>query len=801
MFLKHFFGHKGILGINARNLLYLKPYNPEKAIRLADDKIKTKQFLSTRGIPVPKLYNILRDSKEVENFNLNSLPSSFVLKPNKGYGGEGIIPIIGKKGNKWIAANDKLLSKEELKVQINDILAGRFSLSNVADQAFFEQLIVTDDRLKKYTYKGLPDIRVVVHNLIPVMAMLRIPTQESQGKANLHLGAVGVGIDIAKGQVTYIVHNNKIVDEIPNIGSIKGFKIPYWDDILTIASRAQLITNLGYLAADICIDQNSGPVLLEINARGGLGVQNANLAPLRKRLERIEGVKVTNPTKGVRIAKDMFGNVVEKEIHSMSGKTVIRTTETVELINKEGKVKVHAQIDTAQKRSVIDEKFAQKAKFLDSTKNYDDEKSTLKIKFNLKGRRIKTVVDVEPIPSKDHKFVLGLRDLQDFMIDTSPKEKRSRFKANPHKQEIDIYKRPITINYDYVDHELFLIDRKIKLLYHLRPVNLESEKAKFLKDSSKNPLFEYPKLKFNELELRSRLEKLKIDDSPTGKMFKNKREEILSKINILTSIDEKNFTENSIKLYGKPSKKDVNKCKKVLADFNFENIKKTQPIYNAKEVKEKFEEVLKLYELKDWKVRIKDELVTSCVAGKNKVILLKNVKFSREKIEKLIIHEIETHLLTAENGKMQPYKIFSRGLAKNLSTQEGLAIYNIEKQSFEPFDQNLKILSFVVAINKALESSFIEVYRELRDKYKMNSHSAFGTVLKVKRGFRNTEKSGAFTKDYIYYKGYKEVNDFVSNGGDVKDLYMGKLNVDDLGDVKEIQNIKEALILPKWLKR
>jgi len=163
-----------------------------------------------------------------------------------------------------------------------------------------------------------------------VMAMLRLPTKDSDGKANMHLGAVGVGIDISKGETTYIAYKNRIIDEVPGAGPIRGLKIPYWDDILMIASKCQLITNLGYMAVDIAIDKTSGPVLIEINARAGLAVQIANLAPLKKRLQRIEGVKVTTPIKGVRIAKDMFGNVVEKGIHQVSGKTLVGAEEIVE---------------------------------------------------------------------------------------------------------------------------------------------------------------------------------------------------------------------------------------------------------------------------------------------------------------------------------------------------------------------------------------------------------------------------------------------------------------------------------------
>jgi len=116
--------------------------------------------------------------------------------------------------------------------------------------------------------------------------MLRLPSVESEGKANLHLGAYGAGIDLAKGVVTYLTHRGKIIKEIPEIGSVKGLKIPYWDDILRIACQSQLASNLGYMGADIAIDKFLGPVLLEINARAGIGIQLANLSPLRKRLEK-----------------------------------------------------------------------------------------------------------------------------------------------------------------------------------------------------------------------------------------------------------------------------------------------------------------------------------------------------------------------------------------------------------------------------------------------------------------------------------------------------------------------------------
>ena len=204
------FKKTGILGINARNLLYLRPYNQEKEIELADDKLKTKAFLSARGISVPKLLGVINNVYELHKFNFDKLGNEYVLKPNLGFGGEGIIPILRKENDNFISSKNQIYSINYLKNHIIDILIGNFSLGHQVDKAFFEKLIISDEIIGRYAYQGLPDIRVIVHNLVPVMAMLRLPTKESNGKANLHQGAIGAGIDLAKGEITHLYHNNEI---------------------------------------------------------------------------------------------------------------------------------------------------------------------------------------------------------------------------------------------------------------------------------------------------------------------------------------------------------------------------------------------------------------------------------------------------------------------------------------------------------------------------------------------------------------------------------------------------------------
>lgn len=766
---------------------------------MADDKIKTKQFLSARGIPVPKLFGIIKDLGEVDKFDFNSLPNNFALKPNKGFGGEGIIPVIDRKDQLYVTAGQKTLSRDEMKDHIRDIIDGRFSISNVGDYAFFEQYIIADERIGRYSFEGLPDIRVVVHNLIPVMAMLRLPTRESEGKANLHMGAVGVGIDIAKGETTFISYKNRIIEELPDgLGKIKGLKIPFWDKILNIASEVQLLTNLGYMAIDLCIDRNSGPVLLEINARAGLGVQIANLAPLRRRLERIEGVKVTTPTKGVRIAKDMFGNILEKEIENLSGKQIVGIEEKVEVIQKKGTFRLNAKVDTGSEVSVIDERTAKETGLLEDPDNYDSQKSTLKLKFSLKNKRIQTIAEVKRVPSKKYKMIIGSRDLKNFLIDSSVTTKKKI--KSIHQPIIKATSSESGAHYLKIDQELAKIDSQIKLLYHLTPINLNEEKQRFLEDKNYNPQFDYPELKFDPLELTEELDKINPDDSELGQIFQEKKDEISKKIQLIESIGETKFTQKSVDLFGQPTIDELEKCKAQILRLQALKIEAPIPTYNEYDAKKAFEEVFERYGLKNLKVSIKESMVAGCLAGKNNTLFIKkNSKFTQQRIANLIVHEIETHMLTAENGKSQPYKIFSRGLPNYLKTQEGLAMWNVEQQQNRPFANNISAMRHVIGIYEAMHSSFSTVYQNLIE-LGLSEIQAIGSCIKAKRGLYDTSEPGAFTKDYIYYRGYHQVKNFVENGGDIKDLYLGKMDIADLEKVKRVKGINPPKILPLWLR-
>ena len=310
---------KTILGMNSRNLRFIRPNNFKKAKRLADNKLKSKRLLGKNGLPVPALIAKIKTRQELDVFDFSTLPNSFVLKPNMGLGGEGILVVYGrKKGmtNVWVKADRSLVTENDLKNQIINILDGSFSRTNTPDIAFFEERVKLSKTFKPYSYRGIPDIRVIVYNKVPVMAMLRLSTQESQGKANLQLGGIGCGIDMATGTTTSAVQGkSRFIENVPGSRlSLSGIRIPYWQQILELAVKAQEVSGLGFLGADITIDRDQGPVFLELNARPGLSIQIANMEGLLTRLNRVEGLRVKSVKHGVKLAKNLFGGEIEEEL-------------------------------------------------------------------------------------------------------------------------------------------------------------------------------------------------------------------------------------------------------------------------------------------------------------------------------------------------------------------------------------------------------------------------------------------------------------------------------------------------------
>jgi alpha-L-glutamate ligase-like protein len=281
---------KGVIGMNQRNANYILKYNQRKYYPLVDDKYKTKQLSLQYGVATPQLYAHIEQEHQLKKLGdiFNDL-NDFVIKPANGAGGDGIIVISSRVQGRFRKNSGKLISLGELQHHCANILAGLFSLGGHRDSVLIEHRVKPIALFSDLTFQGVPDIRVIVLKGYPVFSMVRLPTQQSDGKANLHQGAIGVGINIVTGITESGVWFNEPIDEHPDTGTaIAGTRIPHWQEILQLAANCYEMTKLGYLGVDIVIDEHLGPMLLEINARPGLSIQIANNMGMKHRFSRIE---------------------------------------------------------------------------------------------------------------------------------------------------------------------------------------------------------------------------------------------------------------------------------------------------------------------------------------------------------------------------------------------------------------------------------------------------------------------------------------------------------------------------------
>ena len=302
---------RGVLGINGRNALYTLMYNPRHLYPLVDDKLRTKRLADEAGIAVPRLYGVVEIEHQVQELAELLRPhQEFVVKPAAGSGGDGIVVVNGRSKGLYRKISGQLMDQAELGHHVSNILSGMFSLGGHPDKALVEYRVRFDPVFEAISFQGVPDVRIIVFRGIPVMSMVRLPTRMSDGKANLHQGAIGAGIDLASGRTLTAVWHNEIVDEHPDTGNpVTGVAIPHWGRLLELAARCYELTGLGYIGVDLVLDRDLGPLILELNARPGLNIQIANRGGLLDRLHAVEreGAGITDISARVEFARQRFG--------------------------------------------------------------------------------------------------------------------------------------------------------------------------------------------------------------------------------------------------------------------------------------------------------------------------------------------------------------------------------------------------------------------------------------------------------------------------------------------------------------
>lgn len=446
---------------NERNKVYLRK-NSSEARAAADSKYRTKRILDKAGVGVPKLIKRFRNPEDLEKMEWEKLEGNFVVKPVSGYGGEGILIVRRKTRNGFLRMDGSLVTEIDLKLHCQEILAGKYSIHGMPDSVIVEERIKIHPMFLGITRAGTPDVRVIVYNRVPVMAMFRIPTEKSSGKANLQQGAIGLGIDLATGITTFgIEGKGEEIRKIYDYGKkkmikVNGIKIPMWREILETAVNCQkAMPGLGFMGVDVVLDKEKGPVVLEVNARPGLSIQICNKAGLKKRIEKVEDVEVRSVEHSVSLAKYLFGESFFEKVEQKEKNKTVEPLEVIKVkvpkgvipalqkspVLKQGKhrvVEVRAKIDTGAFRSSIDQTLADKLGLLQkervlyyrhyrSSLGKHNDRPVVGITFWLKGKKVVTAVNVADRSKLRTKFLLGRKDLEGFLISA----KRETISPNP----------------------------------------------------------------------------------------------------------------------------------------------------------------------------------------------------------------------------------------------------------------------------------------------------------------------------------------------------------------------------------
>lgn len=419
---------KDILGMNARNHLFV-PLNSPRAKAICKSKYATKLLLQSKNIPTATIYGILGTSEDIEEFDWQNLKKDFVIKPTNGHAGKGVVAFRNQHADQqhWTDAVGKTWSLDDIKLHCADILSGQYSTHGSNHNIIVEERVPVHPKFAKYSYKGTPDVRVIVFNSVPVMSLLRLPTEESEGRANQSQGAIGVGVDIATGITTYAAaHKNQLIQYLPNTKlKLNGIKIPFWNQLLKTAVESARGAELVLTGVDLFVHPTKGPMVVELNAYPGLSIQIANKAGLRRRLERVQDLNVLNADHGVKIGQALFAENFSDKIQAKGEIPILETDETI-IMYGDGKLRIETEalINTGRYRSAIASNLAKELGLID----VDDllwfqqvagegKRPVVNVKFRLKGKLVATPVVVsKKLNRSPQKVEIGRKDLVGFVI-------------------------------------------------------------------------------------------------------------------------------------------------------------------------------------------------------------------------------------------------------------------------------------------------------------------------------------------------------------------------------------------------
>lgn len=354
-----------------------------------------------------------------------------------------------------------------------------------------------------------------------------------------------------------------------------------------------------------------------------------------------------------------------------------------------------------------------------------------------------------------------------------------------------------------LEKEYWDFHKKLKLFDYIIPLNLSKEREKFISHfnigSKYNPIFRYKKINYKKNDVLKRIkkfgERFKKYSNTISLQYKKLLQEDIEWVENFHERENPKFCDYLSNLYGKPGDNFYNHAINQLKTLNVES-KDMQKI-SFLEMKERIVSELNKKKINNWHIKIKNSSSRLAIDLITKeIIIKKNEYFNLDEINRLLVHEIGTHVLRYENGSKQKYMIFKKGFPDYLKTEEGLAILSEYKNNLLSSKDLIKYCCRLIASYHCFNLDFWDIFRVINNYLEVGD--AFDVVARVKRGLIHTDNLGGFTKDQIYFTGYLEVKNLSLDK--IRKLYIGKIGIQHLNIINELDDINFNINLPNWIE-
>lgn len=382
-----------------------------------------------------------------------------------------------------------------------------------------------------------------------------------------------------------------------------------------------------------------------------------------------------------------------------------------------------------------------------------------------------------------------------------------------HSNYYESYNLSKKIDFAILEREYWSFRKSIKLSQDISPTNLLEQKelfiSKFRKKERYNPIFQYENNQ-NESRIDQLNQFLDKFNGPGLQVLELKNQELSPKVFPFVELYNREIKEDIewirhfnqrsegfpgwlSALYGRPESECVQKAFDIINSV--QKVESHEKTIDATEAKHQIAAKLKEYGF-DWAIEITDQAAKMSVNSLLKTIKIKKAAmFDEREMKRLLVHEIETHVLRSENGRQQRFELFSFGFPDYLETEEGLAILAEHTTGLRNDSDDLRFALRVVLCDQCFEMDFWDLFNFAVQHVDVDT--AFDMVARIKRGLVDTGQLGGYTKDQVYFKGYLKLKDLPVDT--LRKLYIGKFGLQHLDLLNDMNDIFYQVRLPEWI--